>query len=115
MSVKHESFSIGPPNEAMTYISSDKKRDDLGLSLDPAEHADPKCRTCSGRGTFQVLTATDEVGVYDRTLNACGCARPRYEKRRAVILKTLAMRQARGCPCLAKCECDKKSSPSSDI
>lgn len=79
MSQKHESFTLGTPNQPHPSVSALKLFDDLGLSTDPAQHADPKCTTCNGRG---VLVLVEKDG---RKQTTCGCSAKRYKKRRALV------------------------------
>lgn len=97
MSRKHETFSLGNPLE--TAVDPNGKlvqvRDDLGLSLDPKEHADPKCGLCGGRGIvvkiapkpkdgFPDGVAVDEDG-HARFADTCSCVGPTYARRRKLL------------------------------
>jgi hypothetical protein len=95
VNVSRRGFSLGKPNqEVLVGKSFVRVCDEFGLALDPAEYADPKCRTCWGRGIFQrrVGTARTSPGAAAPTgvqisdteeVVRCGCAARRYEKLRS--------------------------------
>ena len=100
MSKKHETLSIGTPNEQAVDPTSGKimhVRDEYGLSIDPKEHADPKCTSCSGRGVVVKIMnypkdrKPEDAGLIVsqdgkvRFTDRCGCVEPRYQKRRRIF------------------------------
>lgn len=94
-----KNFSIGRPKEqALLGNKLGLVRDDLGLSLDPMEHADPNCGTCYGRGIYVRVVLRGQVANPDdvaispdgkyRFTETCVCAKKRYARRRRLMEAT---------------------------
>lgn len=105
MSLKHRVFPVGPPN-VVSYATgiAVQVTDEMGLSNDPAHFANPKCKTCWGRGVVR----TNNIPT------ACGCVAPRRAKTRhelVQIMQAVARQQEAE---RIKQEAEKSAEPPSD-
>jgi hypothetical protein len=101
--VNGRSHQLGVSKETVQLDGrSVRVRDELGISLDPKQHAKPTCRDCRGNGVIErtvVVSANqlaERIGVAvtqirsennrEHDMTVCGCVRPRYEKVRRAVL-----------------------------
>ena len=95
---------IRQPNEKVTFQGVDiAVTDDLGVSLDPRDHAKPSCTTCWGKGAFYKSVPADAkaLGLPDgdmsrnvsRTMTTCGCVERRYQRARAAVMTSVSSEQ----------------------
>jgi len=93
------SLNIGPPNQE-SLLPNGKKirvRDELGLSLDPKENADQKCRTCYGRGVFSaVVPSRDGKAMGETVARSCGCVNRVYARKRRVVERIVVSSKDKG-------------------
>lgn len=94
--MKDEDFDklVGSPNQEMDGIvlpqaQEIRTHDHLGLSLDPENWADEKCKTCNGRGVFKTTVAVKASEIVPgatggqnttQVTEPCWCAKRRYQK-----------------------------------